>query len=44
MLAGMDLTLVFKKEQNFGFETFDCAEAQAEAFAEAAMATVRSPV
>lgn len=42
MLAGTDLALVFKKGQNFGFETFDCAEAHAEVIAEAAMATARS--
>jgi len=37
MLAGTDLALVFKKDESPGFETFDCAEAHAEAIAEAAM-------
>jgi aspartate racemase len=37
MLAGTDLALVFNKDQSPGFETFDCAEAHAEAIAEAAM-------
>ena len=35
MLAGTDLALVFKKGQSVGFEIFDCAEAHAEAIAEA---------
>jgi aspartate racemase len=38
MLAGTDLTLVFKKDQGPGFEIFDCAEVHAEAIAQAAMA------
>lgn len=37
MLAGTDLVLVFKKDQSFGFETFDCAEVHAEAIAKVAM-------
>jgi len=37
MLAGTDLVLVFKKGQNFGFETFDCAEIHAEAIAKVAI-------
>ncbi len=37
MLGGTDLGLVFKKNQNPGFETFDCAEAHAEAIARIAM-------
>ena len=37
MLAGTDLALVFKKDQSPGFETFDCAEAHAEAIAKVAM-------
>ena len=37
MLAGTDLTLVFKKGDNPGFETFDCAEAHAAAIANIAM-------
>jgi len=37
LLAGTDLALVFKRGQNPGFETFDCAGAHAEAIVEAAM-------
>jgi len=37
MLAGTDLALVFKKGQDVGFRTFDCAEAHAEAIADAAI-------
>ena len=33
MLAGTDLTLVFNKDNNPGFETFDCAEVHAAAIA-----------
>ena len=37
MLAGTDLALVFKKDQNPGFATFDCAEIHAHAIANVAM-------
>jgi aspartate racemase len=37
MLAGTDLALVFNKDYNPGFETFDCAEAHAAAIAKVAM-------
>lgn len=37
LLAGTDLALVFKKGDNPGFETFDCAEAHAAAIARIAM-------
>jgi aspartate racemase len=37
MLAGTDLALVFRKGENPGFETFDCAEAHAAAIARIAM-------
>jgi aspartate racemase len=37
MLAGTDLALVFKKGDNPGFETFDCAETHAAAIADIAM-------
>lgn len=43
MLAGTDLALVFEKGQNVGFDTFDCAEVHAEAIAEAAVRSSRSP-
>jgi aspartate racemase len=43
MLAGTDLALVFKAGQDFGFEIFDCAEAHAEAIAEAAVGALRMP-
>ena len=38
VLAGTDLALVFKKDQNPGPETFDCAEAHAGAIANRAWA------
>lgn len=37
MLGGTDLALVFKKDQNPGFEIFDCAQVHAEAVAQVAM-------
>jgi aspartate racemase len=37
LLAGTDLALVFRKDQNPGFEIFDCAEAHAQAIAKIAM-------
>jgi aspartate/glutamate racemase len=37
MLAGTDLTLVFRKGDNLGFDTFDCAEVHAAAIAKVAM-------
>jgi len=37
LLAGTDLALVFKKDYDPGFATFDCAEVHAEAIAIAAM-------
>lgn len=37
MLAGTDLTLVFRKGDTPGFETLDCAEAHAQAIADVAM-------
>ncbi|MES2951147.1 MAG: aspartate/glutamate racemase family protein [Pseudomonadota bacterium] len=37
MLAGTDLALVFKKDQNPGFDIFDCAQVHAEAIAKVAM-------
>jgi len=37
MLAGTDLALVFQKDINVGFDTFDCAEAHASAIANAAL-------
>jgi aspartate racemase len=40
MLAGTDLALVFKKDNNFGFHTVDCAKLHAQAIAVAAMASV----
>jgi aspartate racemase len=39
MLAGTDLSLVFQKGGNPGFDTLDCAEAHAAAIAESAMIT-----
>lgn len=38
MLAGTDLALVFNKDTNPGFDTFDCAQAHAAAIARVAMA------
>lgn len=38
LLAGTDLALVFKKDQDYGFGIFDCAEVHAEAIAQQAMA------
>ena len=37
MLAGTDLALVFRKDDNPGFDTFDCAEVHAAAIANLAM-------
>jgi hypothetical protein len=37
MLAGTDLALVFNKDQSPSFDTFDCAQAHAEAIADAAI-------
>ena len=37
MLAGTDLALVFRKGDDPGFDTFDCAEAHAAAIADVAM-------
>ena len=37
LLAGTDLALVFNKDLDPGFPTFDCAQAHAQAIAEAAM-------
>lgn len=41
MLAGTDLALVFNKDHDAGFETFDCAQVHAQAIALAAMGDVR---
>lgn len=43
MLAGTDLALVFTKDHDPGFETFDCAEFHAEAIARAAMTPGKDP-
>jgi len=43
MLAGTDLALVFKKDDNPGFDTFDCAEAHAAAIANVAMTSSERP-
>ena len=43
MLAGTDLALVFRKDENPGFGTFDCAEAHAAAIANVAMKSSERP-
>jgi aspartate/glutamate racemase len=43
LLAGTDLALVFRKNDNPGFDIFDCAEAHAAAIANAAMKSSERP-
>jgi aspartate racemase len=43
LLAGTDLTLVFRKDEKPGFDTFDCAEAHAAAIAKVAMKSSGRP-